>query len=53
MRIVLFLYPEQRGADFLIAVKHSRCMGSQLIADLLTYGPQTPFQASKRGLDLT
>jgi hypothetical protein len=55
-------YLEQRGADFLIAVKHSQCKGLGLlrfrdIRDLLTFGRQAPFQVSKcerkRGLDLT
>ena len=32
-----FLYLEQRGADILIAVKHSRRRGLQIIRDRLTY----------------
>lgn len=42
-----FLYLEQRGADFLISVKHSFRKGFQVIRDRLTYGRQAPFQASK------
>ena len=57
MQTALFLYLEQRGADFLIAVKHSRRKGFQVIKDRLTYGRKTPWQASKRerkrGRDLT
>jgi len=57
MRTALFLYLEQRGADFLIAVKHSRHKGFQLIKDRLTYGRKPPLQTSKRerkhGRDIT
>lgn len=35
-----FLYLAQRGADFLIAVKHGRHKGFRLIRDRLTYGLQ-------------
>jgi hypothetical protein len=53
----LFAYLERRGADFLIAVKHSRRKGCQVIHDRLTYGRKAPLQASrrerKRGRDLT
>ena len=40
-----FVYLEQRGADFLIAVKHSRRMGFQVIRDRLIYGQKAPLQA--------
>ena len=57
MRTALFLYLEQRGADFLIAVKHSRHKAFQLIKGRLTYGRKAPLQASKRerghGRDVT
>ena len=43
-----FLYLEERAADFLIAVKHSRRKGYQVIRDRLTYGRRTPLQASRR-----
>ncbi len=52
-----FLYLEQRDADFLIAVKHSRRKGFQLIRDRLTYGRNIPLQTRKQerdhGRDLT
>jgi hypothetical protein len=57
MRTALYLYLKQRGADFLIAVKHSRHKGFQLFKDRLTYGRKPPLQASKRerkhGRDIT
>jgi hypothetical protein len=43
-----FLYLEQRGADFLIAVKHSRRKGFQVICDRLTYGRKAPHEWSHR-----
>jgi hypothetical protein len=43
-----FLHLEQRGAYFLIAVKHSGRKGSQVIKDRLTCGHNTPRQANKR-----
>jgi hypothetical protein len=53
----LFVYLEQRGADFLMAVKHSRRRGFQVIRDRLIYGRKAPLQACKhehnRGRDLT
>jgi hypothetical protein len=53
----LFIYLEQRGADFLIPVKNSRRKGFQVIRDWLTYGRNTPLQIRKherkRGRDLT
>ena len=52
-----FLSLEQRGADFLIAVKHSRHRGFQVIKARLTYGRKAPLLASKRerkhGRDIT
>ena len=39
-----FLYLEQRGANFLIAVKHRRLKGFQMIKDRLTYGRPTPIR---------
>jgi hypothetical protein len=48
MPTALFLYFEQRGADFLIAVKHCRHKGFQVIKDRLTYGRKAPLQVSKR-----
>ncbi|MEB3202873.1 MAG: hypothetical protein VKK05_08700 [Synechococcus sp.] len=47
---------EQRGADFLIAVKHLRRRGFQVISDRLTYGRKAPHEWShrerRRGRDL-
>jgi hypothetical protein len=40
------LYLEQRGADFLIARKHSRRKGFPVIRDRLTYGRKAPWQAT-------
>jgi hypothetical protein len=37
MRTALFLHHEHGGADFLLAVKHSRRKGFQVIRDRLTY----------------
>jgi len=48
MQTALSLYLEQRGADFLIAVKHSGRRGTQVIKDRLTYGRKSPWQPSKR-----
>ena len=52
-----FLVLEQRGANYLIAVKHSRRVGFQVIRDRLTYSRRAPWQSSrrerKRGRDLT
>ena len=49
--------PEQRGADVLIAVKHSRRKGFKIIMDRLTYGGKAPLHTSKRerrhGRDIT
>jgi len=57
LRTALFSYLEQRGADLLIAVKHSRHKSFQVIKDRLTYGRKAPLQASKRerkhGRDIT
>jgi predicted transposase YbfD/YdcC len=57
MRTALFLYLAQRGADFLIAVKHTRRKGFRLIRDRLTYGRRIPWRTSKReikrGRDIT
>ena len=44
----MFPYLEQRGADFLIAVKHSRSKGFQVIRDRLTYGRKAPYELSHR-----
>jgi hypothetical protein len=45
------------GADFLIAVKHSRRRGFRLIRDRLTYGRRIPWRTSgrevKRGRDIS
>ena len=38
----LFFYLAQRNADFLIAVKHGRREGFQLIRDRFTYGRRAP-----------
>ncbi|WP_010305743.1 ISAs1 family transposase [Synechococcus sp. CB0101] len=48
MRTALFLYLAERGADFLIAVKHGRRKGFQLIRDRLTYSRRIPWRTSKR-----
>ena len=57
MRTALFFYLEQRGADFLIAVKHCLHKGFQVIKDRLTYGRNASLQTSKRerkhGRDIT
>ena len=57
MQTALFLYLAQRGADFLIAVKHRRRKGFRLIRDRLTYGRRFPWRISKleikRGRDIT
>jgi hypothetical protein len=57
MRTALFLYLEERGADFLIAEKHSRRKGFQVFKDRLTYGRKAPLHTSKRershGRDIT
>ncbi|MCP9909024.1 hypothetical protein KBZ15_03710 [Cyanobium sp. BA20m-p-22] len=39
---------KQRGAYFLIAVKHSRRRVSQVIKDRLSYGRKAPWQSSNR-----
>jgi hypothetical protein len=44
------IYLEQRGADFIIAVKHSLHKGFQVIKDRLIYGRKAMLQASKREL---
>jgi hypothetical protein len=57
MPTALFAYLEQRDADFLIAVKHSRSKGFRVIRDRLTYGGKELFECRhrerKRGRDLT
>ena len=45
-----FPYLAQHNADFLIAVKHSRRRGFQVIRDRLTYGRRLPWRARKHGL---
>ena len=52
-----FLYLEERGADFLIAVKNSRHKGFQVIREHLTHCSTITHQTSKRerghGRDIT
>ena len=57
MRTALFLCLEQRGADVIIAAKHSLRKGFWVIRDRLTYARKAPLQASRRehghGRDIT
>ena len=52
----IFLYLEQRAADLLVAVKHCRRKGFQIIRDRLNYGRKAVFENThrerKRGRDL-
>ena len=57
MKTAFFLYLAQRGADFLITVKHGRRKGFRLIRDRLIYSRWAPWRSSKRetkrGRDIT